>query len=646
MTARLEEMPNPFVDDVVTDAWATLRADVPSIHAEPFQQCLVGLANVERGARDSLLIHGPAGAGKTHLLARLQRHLRETAPKAADGAVRCIFIAVKLQANPHLLWQHLRRRFVSDLMQPHEGVTQLQRLVAHQLASPASGSPKSWVRNLRVLTQTDVGAVPEYLEQVARRLDISREVHVLVEHLVCQRFVTDALAALRGESLPEASLARLGLSPVEDEDREGAARRVVTDLCRLAGGTLPIVFCFDQIEALSNGEQQFDAFARFGRLAADLFEADENVFLISCIQSAFLKGLDEAVRRSDHDRAFKRRALLEPLTRAEAHELVRKRLEQSSDALRAARQGRTGNPVYPLEPAFVDGLCSSPKDALPRKVLARCAARFAELQTGRPPEARPVAGELEQAFAGRRHQALAAGVATDEVLLHGLPALWSVLGRKPVVTEAKGPSLALPVRDETVVVHVCDEANMKSLAARLRHVFDNFDPHTRTSVVRAPDNPITRAAKKARGYLDQFEKKGGRFVRPKAEALAALEALRSLLADARSGDLSHEGEPVPEGVVKAWLSSHLDAELAAFVGQLEGGGAAPDAALAALVRDVEAALAPGLVVEVSAVAGELGRSVEDVLVAARLAPERVGLLEGPPPVLFVRVPPERAGGRA
>ncbi len=646
--SALGDVPNPFLDDVVTDAWAPLRADVPSIHAEPFRKCLEGLANVERGTRDSLLIHGPAGAGKTHLLARLQRHLRDTAPNAADGALRCIFVAVKLQANPHLLWQHLRRRLASDLMQRHQDVTQLQRLVAHKLAGEHGKSPKSWVRTMRVLSQADAGAVSEYLDQVAQRLDISRDVHVVVEHLVSNRFVTDALAVLRGESLPEAALAKLGLSAVEEEDREGAARRVVTDLCRLAGDTLPILFCFDQIEALSNGPSDAEALARFGRLAADLYEADDNVFLISCIQSAFLKVLMTSVRKSDRDRAFKHNAALSPLTRSEVHDLVRTRLAHSSDVLRAMREARPGNVFYPFEPAFVDSLSADAVKAIPRKLLATCAARFEELRSGKPPESRPVADELGQAFESRRHEALKTHVATDEVLMHGLPALWAVLGRPPVATNPKGPSLALPVRDEAVVVHVCDEANMNSLAAHLRKVTDIFDRHTRTAVVRAPDNPITKTAKKARGYLGEFEAKGGHFVRPKAEALAALEALRSLVADARSGDLAHDGEPVPEKVVRAWLSEHLDADLSAFVGVLEGEEAtpAPPPGVAALLRDVEAVLASSPLTEASAVAGELGRSVDDVLGAARGAPDRIGLLEGPPVVLFVRVPAERASGSA
>lgn len=643
--SALDDVPNPFLDDVVTDAWAQLRADVPSIHALPFQKCLAGLANVERGARDSLLIHGPAGVGKTHLLARLQRYLRETARNSADGAMRCVFVAVKLQANPHLLWQHLRRRLASDLMQRHEDVTQLQRLVAHKLAAERGGSPKQWVRTLRVLLHADAGAVSEYLDEVARRLDISRDVHVIVEHLVSGRHITDALAVLRGESLPEAVLARLGLSSQEEEDREGAARRVVTDLCRLAGDTLPILFCFDQIEALSNGPSDPAALASFGRLAADLFEADDNVFLISCIQSAYVEDLERSVRKSDRERAFKRQALLEPLTRAQVQELIRTRLDLSSEPLSTARNRQPDNPLYPFEPTFVDGLCKVPKDLLPRRVLANCAARFEELRGGHVAGPKRVEEGLEQAFENRRHAALKEHVAVDEVLMHGLPALWSVLGRPKVLTNPKGPSLALPVGDGAAVVHVCDEANMTSLAARLRRVTDIFDPHTQTAVVRAPDNPISRTAKKARGYLADFQHNGGHFVRPKVEALAALEALRSLLADARSGDLAHEGEPVAEGVVRAWLSAHLDADITVLVGELEGKVAAPPG-VAGLLCDVEAVLASSRLAEASAVAGELGRPLDDVLGAARGAPDRIGLLEGPPAVLFVRVPAERAAGSA
>ena len=56
-----------------------------------------------------------------------------------------------------------------------------------------------------------------------------------------------------------------------------------------------------------------------------------------------------------------------------------------------------------------------------------------------------------------------------------------------------------------------------------------------------------------------------------AEALAALAAVRSLLADADSGDLSHNGETVTRKSVEQWLSTRMPAPLADLVDQLKGG---------------------------------------------------------------------------
>jgi hypothetical protein len=622
----LVDVPNPFLDNVVADAWSELPPDVASIHAEPFEQCLAGLANVERGVRDSLLVMGDAGSGKTHLLARLQRRLNETAGQAADGGLRCIFVAVKLQSNPFVLWQHVRRRLADDLMRRQQGVSQLQRLVAHKLAHERGEAPKAWVKRLRVLSQAEDEIVSEYLEGVTQRLDIGRDVHLVIEHLVRDRMVTDARAVLRGESLPEAALARLGLSSSEDEDREEAAQRMVTSLCRLADDTLPIVFCFDQIEALSaTGADDRTALTAFGRLAAELVEADDNVFIISCVQSAYLDVLKDAVRKSDQDRAFKRRTLLEPLTPEQTRALVRSRLDGAA-ALDEARAARPGNPFYPFEPAFVDGL-PAPRPhphATPRKVLAACAARFEELQTGKARPPVPLGEALGRSFEERKREALVAvsALGVEEVVMHGLPELWRVRGRGPAGTArragARDVSLELPVGEGRVVLHVCNEANMKSLAARLRRVLEGHGRGQKAAIVRDPDLPVTPRAKRAREYLAEFERAGGHFLRPLPEALAALQALRSLVSDALAGDLSHEGEAVGEGAVRAWLSRHLDDDLADFVERLEGHGALPPD-LSALVRDIDGLLASRWL----APADELARELE------RPAPALVEAAEGP-----------------
>src|SRR5262249_16735503 len=161
------ELPNPFEGTVVPDAWSPAVADVASIHQGPFEHCLRALESVSRGKADSILIFGPAGSGKTHLLARLQGHLVATANAAPDGALRGVFVSVKLQTHAALLWQLVRRRLASDLLRKQQGITQLQRLIAHQLAAARGNTPRHWVMALRVLPGADSDSVSEYLGEVA-----------------------------------------------------------------------------------------------------------------------------------------------------------------------------------------------------------------------------------------------------------------------------------------------------------------------------------------------------------------------------------------------------------------------------------------------------------------------------------------------
>lgn len=648
----LAGIPNPFEGTVVADAWSPAIADVAAIHQAPFEHCLRALESVSHGRSDSLLVFGPAGSGKTHLLARLQRHLLATANAAPDGALRCVFVSVKLQTNAQLLWQLVRRRLASDLLRKQQGITQLQRLVAHQLAAVRGNTPRHWVMALRILPGADSDSVSEYLVEVAEKLELGRDLCVVLDHLVNNRFVMDARAWLAGDSLPESALGRLGLGPDEQEDREEAARLLVTALCRLAGETLPIVFCFDQIEALQTSPDDRDSLFRFGRMAADLSEADENVLLISCIQSAFVDLLSTSVRDADRDRIFKRRAVLEPLSREQVEALILSRLD-SVEALRSLRStaGPAGARFHPFDGAFVAGLART-TPCVPRKVIAAAAVAFERLQRGEAPAAvepaaRPVLIDrfLEDAFAARRAEALARGAPaeTRDTLMHGLPLLFRLRGARASTQRVPGVDLMLPVGDPPLGVAICNETNMKSLAARLRHLAQGGQALAglRLRVVRDPRLAITKQAKKTQEYAAELEKQGVRTVQPSLEALAALEALRSLLSDARAGDLAAGGEGVDEATVGAWLAKHLDEPLLDLCDALEGGGVRPEEPKEGnLARDLDDLMLRRFVVKLEAAAGELGRPADEVLATARRHPDRIGVLEGPPVVLFVHVPAE------
>jgi len=577
----LSAMRNPFHGVVVQDVWQPLSLDITSIQHHAFEQCLKGLENVSAGKSDSLLIYGAPGAGKTHLISRFQQYLFATAKDAPDQALRCVFVAVRMQSSPVTLWQCVRQRLATDLLRQEQGVTQLQRLIAHQIAAEYNEPPRHWVRALRVLTETEDESVTEQLQRIAEKLDLGRDVFVVLDHLVHRRYAFDATAWLKGDSLPEQVLEKLGVGADEGEEREEVARRVVTALCRLAGETLPLVFCFDQLESLQRYPRDNDAFFRFGRMAADLADADSNVLIISCLQSAFVDDLKTNMREADRDRVIRRQSTLELLTRTQMDELVKARLDSVSE-LKELRS-KQNESLYPLTSAFLEQLFQT-STRTPRKIIAKCAERFEELKSGAV--SLPVSFEavLESEFLERRRAALdQSPEASTSTLTHGLPIAWFVFEKCKAFAslaelESSPADVVLPSPRGNLAVAICNERNMRSLAARFKKLVHAYQhPHSPSEgspiVMRHAALEISAGARRTREYLDKLKAVGCRVIHPGQETLAALEAVRSLVSDARAGDLSARGETLEPTEVSRWLSSHTAQALQPLLSQLESDGA-------------------------------------------------------------------------
>ncbi|HYP99171.1 MAG TPA: AAA family ATPase [Polyangiaceae bacterium] len=529
------------------------------------------------GKSDSLLIYGAPGAGKTHLISRFQQHLFATAKDAPDQALRCVFVAVRLQSSPTTLWQCVRQRLATDLLRQEQGISQLQRLIAHQIAAHLKEPPRKWVLAMRVLT-SEGESVTEHLQSIAEELDLGRDVFVMLDHLVHRRYIFDATAWLKGDSLPEHVLSKLGVGADEGEEREEVARRVVTTLCRLAGETLPLVFCFDQLESLQRYPRDNDAFFRFGRMAADLADADPNVLIISCVQSVFVEDLKTNMREADRDRAIRRHATLEPLTAAQTEELVKARLD-SIPELKALRAKKL-DPLFPIGTNFLTQLFQT-STRTPRKIIAKCSERFEELKTGAvevgPPEA-----VLESEYLERRRSALDHQPEdSTRTLTHGLPIAWFTFSKctefaSLAALEASAADVVLRGPRGDFDVAICNERNMNSLAARFRKLLRNCNGPALTAgttpiVVRHVALEISGTARKTREYLDELTRLGCRFIQPDAEALAALEALRSMISDARSGDLSARGETLEPTEVAHWLVTRTSPALLPLLTEVESG---------------------------------------------------------------------------
>ena len=266
-----------------------------------------------------------------------------------------------------------------------------------------------------MLRTEDEPALAQHLQEFAAKLDLPRNLCVVSRQLIFNRNVRDASAWLAGDSLPKTPSPSFALALIPMTTEE-AARHIVTALCRLAGETLPIVFCFDQVESLQRTAHDEEALFRFGRMAADLHDADANVFLITCLQSAFLEQFKRAVRTPDYDRIARRSALLEPLNGEQIERLLRSRMDRVPE-LGSLRESHAGEPFYPLSVTFVQTLALE-GSSVPRRVLARAARAFEEAQHGRsspvPTTAQFLEGELSMRQRDSRAAAPALGYGASD----------------------------------------------------------------------------------------------------------------------------------------------------------------------------------------------------------------------------------------
>lgn len=641
---------NPFRQTIVRDAWESL-ADVPEIHAQAFETCCRAFENVRTSRHcDSVLLHGGAGSGKTHLLNRLRTHW--TSSSAGDGSEpmgRCVFLYCRLQTNPHRLWQHLRKTFVEDLLHRfQDGTTQLQRLVACRFAE---GDPKArpaakwlgWIRN--PANRDHSGWKRILLPWLDKEARTGFALQRVLYHLITGRHVVEAGAWLKGEDrLPEDALDLIGIRASEEGQTEDGARETVLSLCRLASPLMPVAFCFDQIEALQTSRDDEESFFLFGQMGASLFNSSNNALLISCIQSAVMDQFRQAIREADYDRIAQRTESLDPLDKKSAHLLIGSRLDLSKE-LATLRSKHSRDPLWPIDPRDLDPLFTRAGGQTARKIISFAGSLFSKLQTGEAPSPGDPMQFLRTEFDRRRDLAMGQDEAeSDMSLAHGLPLLAETLGghwrmeRQP----DRDVDLLLSHGKKRVAVSLCNQQNMTSLAARLKRLdgWRSRNKDAKLVLIRDGRLPVSKAAKATRSRLESLKEKGATLCRPDLDTLAALQALRSLISDARSGDLHDGGDPIAPRTVQEWVANMLDSRLAAFFGEIVGASENPDDADSEVISVVLDVLKRQRVMTLERLAEEAGQPVGLVEEALEMHPGRIGRLQGPPVVVFDYRPAE------
>jgi hypothetical protein len=373
----------------------------------------------------------------------------------------------------------------------------------------------------------------------------------------------------------------------------------------------------------------------------------KKALLLFATQTAFLASIRTQVPGADQDRLLRDLVFsLKPLKFQQGHELVRSLLD-SVESLRV-HSARVRDPLWPINAQELRSFFG-PGDALvARKVIFRARELFDAARGCRGAEQHISLEEfLGQELEKRRMVAITKNDTSqsESTLKDGLPLLlhgtgWTIAHTTPAM---RNFDLVANKVDRKIAIAVLGQENSTAIAKRLGRILEDKHTHGRQIVlVRDARLGFPKTAKVLRERVEKITSEGGILLEVLPEAVAALEALRSLLAEAEAGDLSNNGESIGGEFVERWMGKHMPAELDSILGRLSSplkGSEAHDSDLRGLLADL---IAERRVLSVPEAATELGRSQEEIASCARRHADSIGYLEGNPSALFFLV----AGGGA
>ncbi len=641
---------NPFHSSVVSDPWEAQEIDVVSVNQYAFARCCEAVAAIRaRPHATSVLLYGQPGSGKTHLLARLRSRVARDAEADGHGGMQeAIFVSARMHTSARMIWRHLRDCLVGDLLRRSgSDGPQLERLLLCLLTKHGliEGDSQLWLGERRQEARLENLRCYE-LEELFDRIDgegrLSYNLRAVLGHLLLGRHRGPAVAWLRGMSLPETALQKLEISPEQDDDYEleEQAHQLVISLSRLATAEMPLIYCFDQIEALQLDPHDASGLVAFGQMISDLHSETRHTLLISCVQATLHNSLGQYVRDSDlaRIREFGEFSLY-PLTWEEVQELIKARM----DALPELKRMRATHlePLWPLRESDVKTVFIG-ESCFARRLISHCSALFEAQRGGAavPIPATPaVEVFLNHALEERRRKALDTGEPsqTNQIITHGLPSLLGLIcagWRQRSQKVPDGVDIFFESPSGDVAMSVLNNRPGPGLVKKLDQLrkLTEGAPETRLIMLRDSRLRIGQDAVRTRELRDQLLRKGARWVEPSADALAALDALRRLLSDAKSGELHNRGETVELKTVQDWLAQHLSVELKDIFNEMLPGDVIPPPE--ELFEEIAELLARRPIVSVIDMAALLGRADDEIEDCAQRHADRIGVLGDPPMVLF------------
>jgi hypothetical protein len=471
---------------------------------------------------------------------------------------------------------------------------------------------------------------------------LDRNLRTALCHWCLGRQCREVREWLRGNTLPESTMQQLGLvGTSEDEDPEMEALDLICGFSRLCGPDIPLVLCFDQIEALQTHPQDKAGLFAFGQMIASLRDQTRNTLLITCVQSACRDLVKSAIRDADWDRLCEQHGLLERLSCEQAELLVAARLK-SFPAINEQRPAAADS-LWPLKrdtlQRFVEsqgtGRCT------PRELISFCNDEFQKWQQGSVTPAVSTAEFLSVKYQSELQRALSSTdpQRSDDILAHALPLAMEVTKHGRLSDSQPSPDIDLVIESPSGCKKIafCNQSGNK-LTGRLKRLREQVEFNDVTNLVLLRDSrlPLPESAKKAHEHLRAIKQRRIPFVQPSVDAIAALDAIRCLISDAKAGDLANHGQAVAPDSVQKWLSDNLSDSVHQLLGQILPG--AMSSGRDTLLDELHALVQRHHIICVAEAAEKLGRGVDEVDRCLRWKPETFAVLQGPPRVVVELVP--------
>jgi hypothetical protein len=280
-----EHQPSPF-DNNHADPWAKTFIDLPELNASVTDAIASAITNVRASAREpsaelrtnSILVLGPAGAGKTHLFARLRKKL---GPKAVFVHLRPL---VGTEMTPRYVLGQIVTQLGYETLDPQGSLKQLGALVGSSLAHLEGASPdypRMFLEEVEALTEDQRAEKVEWaVERLLERHQEADETYLtrlLTAPFAKPTVQRAALAWLSGRDLEESQLKRLGVTAGLAEER---VIQALQTLGLFAAPGAPIVLVFDQLENLMDAESTGARVRAYANLVAELFDTTRGYVLV------------------------------------------------------------------------------------------------------------------------------------------------------------------------------------------------------------------------------------------------------------------------------------------------------------------------------------------------------------------------------